>query len=116
LICELLGGALTGTGATRPDRSRFANGMLSIFIDPARFDPAHFFDGEVARYLSYIKETQPAQGVAEVLVPGEPERRVKAERMANGVPLTQDTWNSISTAARHVGLSEARLAQVGASR
>ncbi len=116
LVCELLGGALTGNGATRPDRGRFANGMLSIFIDAVRFDPAHFFDGEVARYLRYIKETKPAQGVAEVLVPGEPERRVKAERMANGVPLTEDTWGSISAAARHVGLSDARLAQVAVAR
>jgi uncharacterized oxidoreductase len=89
---------------------------LSIYIDPARFDPGHFFDGEVARYLRYIKETKPAQGVAEVLVPGEPERRMKAERMKNGVPLTDDTWASISAAARHVGVSEARLAEVGISR
>jgi uncharacterized oxidoreductase len=116
LICELIGGALTGTGATRPDRGRFANGMLAIYIDPARFDPAHFFDGEVARYLRYIKETKPAMGVTEVLVPGEPERRMKAERMKNGVPLTEDTWASISAAARHVGLSDARLAQVGVAR
>src|ERR1051326_2530566 len=29
-ICELLGGALTGTGATAPDR-RFANGMLAFY-------------------------------------------------------------------------------------
>src|SRR5215213_9248199 len=36
-ICELLGGALTGTGATAPDR-RFANGMLSFYIDPSVVD------------------------------------------------------------------------------
>jgi uncharacterized oxidoreductase len=116
LICELLGGALTGTGATRPERGRFANGMLAIYVDPARFDPAHFFDGEVARYLGYIKGTKPAAGIEEVLVPGEPERRMKAERMKNGIPLTEDTWASISAAARHVGLSEARVAKVAASR
>jgi uncharacterized oxidoreductase len=116
LICELIGGALTGTGATRPNRGRFANGMFSIYIDPARFDPAHVFEGEIARYLSYIKETKPAAGVAEVLVPGEPERRIKAERMKKGIPLTEDTWTSISAAARHVGLSNARLAEVGVAR
>src|SRR3984885_3359144 len=44
-ICELLGGALTGTGATAPNR-RFANGMLAFYIDPRVVDPAHFFDGE----------------------------------------------------------------------
>jgi hydroxycarboxylate dehydrogenase B len=29
-MCEILGGALSGTGATDPKRGRFANGMLSL--------------------------------------------------------------------------------------
>ena len=41
-ICELLGGALTGTGATAPDR-RFANGMLAFYVDPKVVDTSHFF-------------------------------------------------------------------------
>src|SRR6059058_2920750 len=38
-ICELLGGALTGTGATGPNL-RFANGMFAIYVDPKVVDPA----------------------------------------------------------------------------
>src|SRR6202789_2293052 len=57
-ICELLGGALTGTGATAPNR-RFANGMLAFYIDPRVVDPAHFFDGEITRYVDFIRETKP---------------------------------------------------------
>src|SRR5579871_272407 len=49
LMCELLGGALTGTGATGPNR-KFANGMLAFYIDPKVVDPANFFDCEMARY------------------------------------------------------------------
>jgi len=37
LICELLGGALTGNGATALNRP-FANGMFSIYVDPKRVD------------------------------------------------------------------------------
>ena len=51
-ICELLGGALTGTGATAPDR-RFANGMLAIYIDPKVVDTSQFFDGEISRYVDF---------------------------------------------------------------
>ena len=36
-MCELLGGSLTGTGATEEGR-RFANGMLSFYIDPKKID------------------------------------------------------------------------------
>src|SRR3979490_409407 len=46
-ICELLGGALTGTGATAPD-PRFANGMSAVYVDPKVVDPSHFFDGETS--------------------------------------------------------------------
>src|SRR3954467_301507 len=56
-ICELLGGALTGTGATGPNR-RFANGMFAIYVDPNIVDPANFFDGEISRYVSYFKDSK----------------------------------------------------------
>ena len=38
LLCELLGGSLTGNGATAPDR-KFSNGMFSLYLDPSRVDP-----------------------------------------------------------------------------
>ena len=110
LICELLGGALTGTGATSSDR-RFANGMFAIYIDPARIDPAHFFDGEVARYVAYFKNTRPAAGHGEVLIPGDPETRTRKERGAHGVPLPDETWSAIVNTAREVGVGEAAIAR-----
>ena len=58
LMCELIGGALTGNGATKPDR-RFSNGMLSIFIDPKRIDASDFFPEEIARYLAFVKSAKP---------------------------------------------------------
>ena len=109
LICELLGGSLTGTGATRPDRGRFANGMFSIFIDPARVDPSHLFDGDVGRYLAWFKTAKTVPG-GEILIPGEPERRARQQRMADGVPLPPETWESIAAAARGVGVPDGDIA------
>jgi uncharacterized oxidoreductase len=105
LICELLGGALTGNGATKANRP-FANGMFSIYIDPKVIDPANFFDGEVARYLAFFRSTKPAAGVDAVLVPGDPEAATRAERTAHGVPLPDETWSAIVQTAREVGVSE----------
>lgn len=105
LICELLGGALTGNGATKPDRP-FANGMFAIFVDPKRIDPANFFDGEVARYIDYFKNTRTVAGVDAVLIPGDPEARTRADRSKNGVPLPDDTWAAIVNTAREVGVGE----------
>ena len=107
-ICELLGGALTGTGATAPDR-RFANGMLAIYVDPGVVDTSNFFDGEISRYVDFIRATKPVAGVDAVLIPGDPEKKMRADRTRDGVPLPDDTWAAIVGTAREVGVNEASI-------
>src|SRR5882757_2912228 len=107
-ICELLGGALTGTGATSSDR-RFANGMMAFYIDPKVIDTSNFFDGEITRYSDFIRATTPVAGVDAVLIPGDTERKTRAERSKNGIPLTDDTWAAIVNTAREVGVSEVSI-------
>jgi uncharacterized oxidoreductase len=109
-MCELLGGALTGNGATQ-DGQRFANGMFSFYVNPGLVDPVDFFGPEVARYTAFVKGSRPATPGQEVLVAGEPEIRTRARRQAEGVPLPDDTWASIVNAARLVGLDERRIQQ-----
>jgi hydroxycarboxylate dehydrogenase B len=111
-MCELLGGSLTGTGATMEGRN-FANGMFSFYVDPKIVDPANFFGPDVTRYTQHVKSARPAVAGGEVLVPGEPEERSRAERGKNGVPLPADTWTAICTAARGVGITEDRIKQLG---
>jgi uncharacterized oxidoreductase len=110
LICELLGGALSGNGATGPNRP-FANGMFSIYVDPQRIDPAHVFDAEVTRYVDFFKSAKTIVGVDEILIPGDPELRTRAERTQNGVPLPDDTWAAIVATAREVGVDERAIQQ-----
>jgi ABC-type branched-subunit amino acid transport system ATPase component len=112
-ICELLGGALTGTGATAPDR-RFANGMFAVYVDPRVVDTSNFFDGEVSRYVDFIRATKPVAGVDAVLIPGDTERKTRADRTKNGVPLPDDTWAAIVNTAREVGVSEVSIQRVTA--
>lgn len=113
VICELLGGALTGTGATAPNR-RFANGMLAFYLDPKVVDPTGFFDGEIARYVDFIRATKPVSGLGEVKIPGDVERMTRAERLGNGIPLPDETWAAIVSTAREVGVSEASIQRVAA--
>jgi len=103
LMCEILGGALTGNGCTRPER-RIANGMFSVYVDPAQVDPQGLFPDEVLRYVSYVKEAKAAQAGRETLVPGEPEQQTRAQRLANGIPLAGETWASLVETARGVGV------------
>jgi hydroxycarboxylate dehydrogenase B len=107
-ICELLGGALTGTGATAPDR-RFANGMFAVYVDPGVVDTGNFFDGEISRYVDFIRATKPVAGVDAVKIPGDPERKMRADRTKDGIPLPDDTWAAIVSTAREVGVSEVSI-------
>src|ERR1700760_1442425 len=103
LICELLGGSLTGNGATEPDR-KFANGMFSLYLDPAQVDPSHVFDADMTRYLHWFQQGKAIPGEA-ILTPGEPERLSRAQRAKSGLPLPDETWASIVAAARSVGVN-----------
>jgi len=104
MICEVLGGALSGTGCTTPGR-RIANGMFSLYVDPAQVDPDGMFSGDVLRFIAFVKEAKPAPPATETLVPGEPESRMQAQRLRDGVPLPAETWRSLLDAARLAGLS-----------
>lgn len=110
-MCEILGGSLSGTGATDPKRGRFANGMLSVYIDPKVVDPEGFFPRDIAKYVAFVKSSKPVAEGGEVLVPGEAETRMRARRLAEGVPLPDDTWAAIVETARAVGLDERRIQQ-----
>ena len=103
LLCELLGGSLTGNGATEPDR-KFANGMFSLYLDPKRIDPSHVFDADMTRYLDWFQHGKAIPGQA-ILTPGEPERASRAKRTQSGVPLADEAWALIKAAARSVGVN-----------
>ncbi|MEO1090352.1 MAG: malate/lactate/ureidoglycolate dehydrogenase [Pseudomonadota bacterium] len=94
-MMELLGGALTGGGTCGPGKAPVANAMLSVFLDPARLDPANDFHGEVTRFVDWVRAAQPRPGTDTVLVPGDPERALRAERTVRGVPLPPEVWRAI---------------------
>ncbi|MGE8940982.1 malate/lactate/ureidoglycolate dehydrogenase [Leptospira interrogans] len=107
-MVEILGGSLTGTGAAQEGR-RWANGMLSIYIDPKQLDPSDFFPSDVERYLTFFKSSRSIEAGNDVLAPGDPEIRTRKKRLADGIPLPDTTWELLVTAAKSVGLNEARI-------
>jgi uncharacterized oxidoreductase len=88
--------------------------MLSFYVDPKVVDPDIAFPDDVARYVAFFKSAKPSQEGGEVLIPGEPEQRTRAQRLRDGIPLPDDTWASIIAAARQVGVDERRIQQATA--
>jgi uncharacterized oxidoreductase len=58
----------------------------------------------VTDLVGWVKSATPAAGVAEVLVPGEPEARSEAHRRAHGIPVEAETWRQIEEIAAELGV------------
>jgi hydroxycarboxylate dehydrogenase B len=116
LMVDLLAGAFTGGGCSRlPEKEpRFSSNMLSIVIAPAVYTGAPELATEVRRYLEFVKSSRPRTPDGAVLLPGEPEQRARAERLANGVPIDATTWNQIMAAGERRGLARAELEAIAA--
>ncbi len=107
-MCEMLGGALTagGTSGPVPERARIANGMLSIFLSPAHFGTQAEFERMGLAYAEWVSGCAPVSPDAPVLLPGEKENSVRADRLANGVPLPRAAWDNIQATARRLGVTQ----------
>jgi uncharacterized oxidoreductase len=116
LICEVLAGSLTGGLSSHPDNpsaDRLVNNMLSIVLDPARLSSAADYGADVTRLVEWVTGSPPIEPGGEVLLPGEVERRTKAERSARGLPLDDKTLGQVRSAARSVGVPDRELAILG---
>ena len=47
----------------------------------------------------------PADGFTDVLLPGDPEHRVRAQRELDGIPIPDRTWSELQTMATTLGIS-----------
>lgn len=109
VMVEFLGRVMTGADSfaegTRGGPVYGHSGTLMLAMDPTVFvDAAQYADAADAT-LARLKAVPPAPGTAGVMIPGEPESRSRAERLVNGIPLAEDTWDRIQSAARALGVS-----------
>lgn len=105
LMCELLAGALIGSGTAGPPPKEHGNGMLSIYLDVKQVAPNDQAMVDVMTYVDWFVSARPTSPNGEVLVPGDPERRRRAHRELHGIELPAGSWASIVDAARSVGVA-----------
>lgn len=113
LACELMAGAFTGGGTNLPAKHALptiVNNMVAILLDPGMFGERAAFEKEIDDFTAWVKASPPAPGVKAVQVPGDPERVSKADRLANGIPVDDQTWRDMQEAAARVGLNRADVA------
>jgi uncharacterized oxidoreductase len=117
LMCDLLGGAFSGgrcNWAAGPDEPHFSNNFLALVIAPGVFLDARALAEEVRNYTAFVKSSRPRAEGGEVLLPGEPEQRSKAERTRNGIPIEEATWKQLMEAGELAGLRRSELEALAA--
>src|SRR3546814_20670792 len=108
-MCDIFGGRspvyVSACSLPRP----VSNGMRSIYITVDFFYWDVVFGAERRAYLEFVQAARPAEAGGEVLLPGETEQRYRAKRLAEGVPLPDDTWKGIAATALELGIPQAVL-------
>ncbi|HZS82201.1 MAG TPA: malate/lactate/ureidoglycolate dehydrogenase [Stellaceae bacterium] len=108
LVAELLAGAICGAGTIQPKNPRdrgILNAALSVVLDPERLAARAFIEAEIDALIAWAKSAPAIDPALPVLVPGEPERIARAERMARGITIDETTWREIVAAAATIGIA-----------
>lgn len=110
ILTDLLSGAVTTGRSSDPGDTVLRNNMLSIYVDPSVYDRENVVLAEAHRFVEWVKASPPAKAGEPVLAPGDIERRTRAARQKQGVPIDDKTWQDLLDAARSVGIDASRAA------
>jgi LDH2 family malate/lactate/ureidoglycolate dehydrogenase len=95
VMAQLLGSTLGG-GSFSPFRIRDAQpgepdniGHFFLALDPKQFRTGGTYEEDVDAIIDALKDTKPIDADAPVIVAGEPEFTIRAERLACGIPLNK---------------------------
>lgn len=107
ILCAVLGGGAMANelGGIRYRGKLVRVSQTFIAIDIARFMPLEEFTARMEKLVGIMKATAPAPGYDEVLVAGDPEWRIEAERLRDGIPVAQGNWDGLVKAAESVGVA-----------
>lgn len=109
VMVQILASALTG-GSFSPMRNKQGRvphniGHLFLAIDPAAFRDAGEFEEDVDEVLDVLKGSEPADAERPVQVAGDPERRARAERVADGIPMPVPLLAQLRAIAGNAGVA-----------
>lgn len=112
LFAELLAGALVGEETIANENyipAGVFNNMFSVIVDPSGFDSSDQVAKRTMEFCDFIKAKPAAKGVDELLLPGEPEKISQAKRLAEGVPVDDETMRQIFEVTKQFGVDEPSL-------
>lgn len=71
-------------------------GLFLLALDPSAFVPLDQFKASVAEITVAMKAAPRAEGVAEILIPGERSNRERSARLKTGLDIDDDLWQELT--------------------
>jgi uncharacterized oxidoreductase len=110
LILDMFAGGLTGGKSSHPGATGAkGNNVVFIALDPARFAGLDALVEQSTGLSSYVRATPRAEGVAAILLPGDPERMMLEYRSIEGIPLEEAQWTKLKEVAGTLGVTVPEL-------
>jgi uncharacterized oxidoreductase len=104
LVTDILAGALSGGGCSRPEATRIGNTFLAFVVDIDRLRGGDPFYTEVEHLIDYVKSSALAPGFDKIMIPGEPEVLEQQRRSQDGISIDAETWRQIAETANKYGV------------
>jgi uncharacterized oxidoreductase len=105
-MIEMLAGALSGGRCSHPGApAPVGNDVLFIVLDPRQLGGTEHLAQEISVLEPFVRETPRREGVDKITLPGDPERKLLAEREANGIPLDDGNWSELMKLAETLGVA-----------
>lgn len=98
VMIELMARGLCGADPTQ-SHPIGQNGPLFLALNIPSLAPAEQFLGAAGRLREQVAGSPPIAGFDEVLLPGDPERRAREQRLAQGIPIPEPIWDQITALA-----------------
>lgn len=107
LVAEALGGVLSGFRCRPPDNSQ---GGFFEAINISHFTSIDRFKAMIDEHIDTIKNSPKSPGVTEIIIPGEPEFRTMEERLREGIPIPDPTWEQLVKLGQELGVDVSKIA------
>ena len=104
-MIEMLSGAFSRGQCAFPDPPPpMGNAAMFMVLDPELFAGLDHLRTEVSQLEGYVREVPRIDGVDEVTLPGDPERRTRQTRRESGIPLDDGNWTALTDLAQELNV------------
>lgn len=103
LLLDMFTGGLSGAPCSNVHTpAPLGNAVFFLVLDIDAFAGAGHFLREIDELAKAVRDCPRVPGVSEILLPGDPERKERARRQAEGIPVDNGTWQQLAELAKQL--------------